>query len=123
MKVFFSLVKIYFASAFNVKNFIAGLQRCKKKKDGTAVTRVSAVKTAGVIVLFVLLAAEFLFVFGFFFPYAIPCSKGHAQYTVLIRIFCGNTFRFFGLVRLYAYRFDLLYRRNRGAAFIDADKA
>lgn len=66
MKVFFSLVKIYFASAFNVKNFIAGLQRCKKKKDGTAVTRISAVKTAGVIVLFVLLAAEFLFVFGFF---------------------------------------------------------
>ncbi|UTC78060.1 hypothetical protein E4O04_08625 [Treponema sp. OMZ 799] len=65
MKVFFRLVKIYLASVFNFKNFKAQIQK-RKKKGGQTVTRNSKAKILGMAVLFLVVFAEFLFIFGFF---------------------------------------------------------
>ena len=64
MKVFFRLVKIYLASVFNFKNFKAQIKKRKKKGDQT-VTKNSKVKIFGMAILFLLVFAEFLFIFGF----------------------------------------------------------
>ncbi|UTC65620.1 hypothetical protein E4O00_05910 [Treponema sp. OMZ 788] len=64
MKVFFRLVKIYLASVFNFKNFKAQIQKRKKRGEQT-VTRNSKAKIAGIAVLFLVVFAEFLLIFGF----------------------------------------------------------
>ena len=64
MKVFFRLVKIYLASVFNFKNFKAQIQKRKKKGDQT-VTKNSKAKMLGMVILFLFVFAEFLFIFGF----------------------------------------------------------
>ena len=64
MKVFFRLVKIYLASVFNFKNFKAQIQKRKKKGDQT-VTKNSKAKMLGMVILFLFVFAEFLFIFNF----------------------------------------------------------
>ncbi len=66
MKVFFRLFKIYLASVFNFKNFKSQIQKRKRKKSGEVVTKNSTLKIIGIVFLFVVLFAEFLFFFGMF---------------------------------------------------------
>ena len=65
MRVFLRLVKIYLASAFNLENIKAQIQK-RKKKGGETVTRTSALKIIFLIILFILLFVQFLFLFGIY---------------------------------------------------------
>ncbi len=66
MKVFFKLFKMYLVSTLNFKNFKAQIQKQKKKKTGETVTKNSTLKIIGMVLLLILLAAEFLLLFGIF---------------------------------------------------------
>lgn len=65
MKVFFKLVKIYLASVFSFKNLKAQIQKQKKKK-GETITKNSKAKIIGIVFLFIIVFAEFLFFFGMY---------------------------------------------------------
>jgi len=65
MKVFFKLVKIYLASVFSLKNLKAQIQK-QKKKNGETITKNSKAKIIGIVFLFVIIFAEFLFFFGMY---------------------------------------------------------
>ena len=65
MKVFFHLLKIYVASAFNLKNIKAQIQK-RKIQNGETVTKNSTMKIIGIAILFLLLIAEIAVLFGFY---------------------------------------------------------
>lgn len=65
MKVFFHLLKIYLASAFNLKNIKAQIQK-RKTKNGETVTKNSTVKIIGLVFLFLLIIVEIAVLFGFY---------------------------------------------------------
>lgn len=65
MKVFFHLLKIYVASAFNLKNVKAQIQK-RKTKNGEPVTKNSTVKIIGLAFLFLLIIVEIAVLFGFY---------------------------------------------------------
>lgn len=65
MKVFFKLVKIYLASVFSLKNLKAQIQK-RKKKNGETIIKNSKTKIIGIVLLFIIVFAEFLFFFGIY---------------------------------------------------------
>lgn len=65
MKVFFHLLKIYVASAFNLKNVKAQIQK-RKTKNGETVTKNSTMKIIGLAFLFLLIIVEIAVLFGFY---------------------------------------------------------
>lgn len=65
MKVFFHLLKIYVASAFNLKNIKAQIQK-RKTQNGETVTKNSTVKIIGLAFLFLLIIVEIAVLFGFY---------------------------------------------------------
>lgn len=65
MKVFFHLLKIYVASAFNLKNVKAQIQK-RKTKNGETVTKNSTMKIIGLAFLFLLIIVEIAVLFGIY---------------------------------------------------------
>ena len=65
MKVFFHLLKIYVSSVFNFKNLRMQIQK-RKTKNGETVTKNSTLKIIGFAILFLVVIAEVLLLFGFY---------------------------------------------------------
>jgi len=65
MKVFFHLLKIYVSSVFNFKNLRMQIQK-RKIKNGETVTKNSTLKIIGFAILFLVVIAEVLLLFGFY---------------------------------------------------------